>query len=169
MPSGWPGHREIGEGLRVDRRQQRHGDQARARRGLPAARAARPRSIARPPEACTFRSDAPERAAAATAPATVLGMSWNFRSRKTFALSRDFRDERGPLRDEGLEADLEPADLRAEAARRREDLRPRREVERDAEPSRCGSSFGSRVDERRASDACARPTSDATVTPRAAQ
>src|SRR5580692_6269301 len=41
-------------------------------------------SMALPPSACTFTSCTPVIAAAdKTAPATVLGMSWNFRSRKT--------------------------------------------------------------------------------------
>src|SRR6185295_17652473 len=39
--------------------------------------------IAWPPDACTFTIHTPSRVAAATAPATVLGMSWNFRSRNT--------------------------------------------------------------------------------------
>ncbi len=40
-------------------------------------------SMARPPSACTFTSCTPVMAAAeSTAPATVFGMSWNFRSRK---------------------------------------------------------------------------------------
>ncbi len=42
-----------------------------------------------PPDACTFTIQTPSEVAAATAVATVLGMSWNFRSRKT----------RPPLRD----------------------------------------------------------------------
>ena len=105
----------------------------RGRPGLPASALRAASSIARPPDACTFRSDAPERAGGGDRAATVLGMSWNFRSRNTFALCATSATSAGPLRDEGLEADLEPADLRAEAARRREDLRPVRKVERDAE------------------------------------
>ena len=46
-----------------------------------ASRAAR--SIARPPLACTFSIHTPSRTAAAHAFATVLGMSWNLRSRNT--------------------------------------------------------------------------------------
>ena len=40
-------------------------------------------SIARPPAACTFSIHTPSRVAAAHACATVFGMSWNLRSRKT--------------------------------------------------------------------------------------
>ena len=36
-----------------------------------------------PPDACTLSIQTPSEAAAAVACATVLGMSWNFRSRKT--------------------------------------------------------------------------------------
>ncbi len=39
--------------------------------------------MALPPDACTLTIHAPVATAACTAPATVLGMSWNFRSRKT--------------------------------------------------------------------------------------
>ena len=39
--------------------------------------------IAAPPAACTLTIQTPRRVAAATAPATVFGMSWNFRSRNT--------------------------------------------------------------------------------------
>ena len=48
---------------------------------LPVARAAR--IIALPPDACTSTIQTPSRVAAAIAPATVFGMSWNFRSRNT--------------------------------------------------------------------------------------
>src|SRR5262245_41991119 len=41
--------------------------------------------MARPPEACTLNMNTPSRVASRAAPATVLGMSWNFRSRKTSA------------------------------------------------------------------------------------
>src|SRR5258706_5199593 len=41
------------------------------------------RSIASPPLACTLSIHTPRRAAERQAPATVLGMSWNFRSRNT--------------------------------------------------------------------------------------
>src|SRR5258708_10803811 len=41
------------------------------------------RSIASPPLACTLSIHTPRRAAARQAPATVFGMSWNFKSRKT--------------------------------------------------------------------------------------
>ena len=39
--------------------------------------------MALPPEACTFTIQAPVATADLTAPATVFGMSWNFRSRNT--------------------------------------------------------------------------------------
>ena len=54
------------------------GRRRHAFRGLDAARI-----IAAPPWACTLRMETPSCAAARHAPATVLGMSWNFRSRKT--------------------------------------------------------------------------------------
>src|SRR5262245_38817272 len=41
--------------------------------------------MARPPEAWTLNMSTPIRVASRAAPATVLGMSWNFRSRKTSA------------------------------------------------------------------------------------
>ena len=41
--------------------------------------------MARPPEAWTLNMSTPRRAASRAAPATVLGMSWNLRSRKTSA------------------------------------------------------------------------------------
>ena len=57
------------------------GRESRAASASAASRAAL--IIARPPDACTLTIHTPSRVAAATAPATVLGMSWNFRSRKT--------------------------------------------------------------------------------------
>ena len=52
----------------------------------PAASSAAPRaasSMARPPDACTVSRRTPRAAARRTAPGTVVGMSWNLRSRKT--------------------------------------------------------------------------------------
>jgi hypothetical protein len=69
---------------------------------------------------------APDRAAAATAPATVFGMSWNFRSRKTREIFATSATREGPSDDEGLETDLQPPDLRPEPPRGVEDLRSRR-------------------------------------------
>src|SRR6185369_5971035 len=48
-----------------------------------AADSAAARIMARPPLACTFSMNTPRRVASRTAPATVLGMSWYLRSRKT--------------------------------------------------------------------------------------
>ena len=41
--------------------------------------------MARPPEAWTLNMKTPARVASRAAPATVFGMSWNLRSRKTSA------------------------------------------------------------------------------------
>ena len=46
------------------------------------------RIMAGPPRACTVRKAIPSLAAAAAAPATVLGMSWSLRSRKTSISAR---------------------------------------------------------------------------------
>ena len=48
-----------------------------------AAASAAARIIFEPPEQCTFTIHAPVATADDTAPATVFGMSWNFRSRNT--------------------------------------------------------------------------------------
>ena len=56
---------------------------ARMRVGVPRAASAAASIMARPPAAWMVSSETPSPAAAATAPATVLGMSWNLRSRNT--------------------------------------------------------------------------------------
>src|SRR5437762_12241704 len=68
-------------------------------------------SMAFPPSACTFTSCTPDMAAAeSTAPATVFGMSWYFRSRKTPApRAAIFFHGGGPGCGEKLVADLEHA------------------------------------------------------------
>ena len=54
-----------------------------------------------------------------TAPATVFGMSWNLRSRKTFSPARDqLAHEVGPGGGEELAADLEHADVAGAGGRR---------------------------------------------------
>src|SRR5208337_1810168 len=69
------------------------------------------RNIALPPRACTLTSCTPGIAAeASTAPATVLGMSWNFRSRKTSAQLRHLADRFGSSGCEQLAANFEHAD-----------------------------------------------------------
>ena len=66
---------------------------------VPRALSAAAVSIARPPEAWTVANFTPRAAAERTAPATVLGMSWNFRSRKTSnPASRTRRTSSGPPR-----------------------------------------------------------------------
>ena len=61
------------------------------------AASAAARIIPRPPEAWTFSMNTPRRVASRTAPATVLGMSWNLRSRKTWPRrSRISRMSGGP-------------------------------------------------------------------------
>ena len=56
--------------------------------GNAATAAAAASIIRRPPLACTLTIQTPSSAAARTAPATVLGISWNFRSRNTSKPSR---------------------------------------------------------------------------------
>ena len=56
---------------------------AALRRGGVDRRRAPPRASRAPPAACTFSIHTPRRVAAAQACATVFGMSWNLRSRKT--------------------------------------------------------------------------------------
>jgi hypothetical protein len=58
------------------------------------------RNISPPPEAWTLKSATPRRTASRHAPATVFGMSWNFRSRKTRAPSRRAAHEVRPGRSE---------------------------------------------------------------------
>ena len=85
-----------------------------ARRRVPIAGSAptAASSIARPPRPWTSTSDTPSRAALATAPATVFGMSWNLRSRNTFSpCGHDLADELGAGGGEELAADLEHADV----------------------------------------------------------
>ena len=96
------------------------------------------RIIAAPPDAWTFTIQTPSRVAAATAPATVFGMSWNFRSRNTRSPRADqLLDEGGPVAREEAAADLEAADHAAQPVR--EGDAPRRPCRRR---------------ERRAADSC---------------
>jgi hypothetical protein len=69
-------------------------------------------SISLPPRACTSTSETPSWPALLTAPATVFGMSWNLRSRKTFSPARDhLAHEVGTGGGEDLAADLEHPDV----------------------------------------------------------
>ena len=65
-------------------------------------------SMAGPPPAWSVSMRAPRLAAERTAPATVLGMSCNLRSRKTFSGGDDFLDDRGAGGYVKLEAHFEP-------------------------------------------------------------
>ena len=123
--------------------QHRHRDDQRraAASGAPLPRRRRraPRASSRvPPDACTLTIHTPSRVAAATAPATVFGMSWNFRSRKTRSpRAASSSTIAGPSAGEQPAADLEAADGAAQpvgqrAAPRR---RCRRRARRGADPS----------------------------------
>ena len=119
--------------------QHRHGDDERRgpRHGAPPLRR-RPsraaRIIALPPDAWTLTIQTPSRVAAATAPATVFGMSWNFRSRKTRSPRADeLLDDRRPVAGEQPAADLEAADGAAQRVGERARLVGGVDVERDEE------------------------------------
>ena len=85
-----------------------------------------------PPLAWTLTIQTPSAVAARTAPATVFGMSWYLRSRKTRSpRAASSRTSVGPFRREQLLADLESADMAAHGVRRRQRLRGRVHVERD--------------------------------------
>ena len=106
------------------------GRDRRAASSSAAARAAR--IIARPPDAWTLTIQTPSRVAAATAPATVFGMSWNFRSRNTRSpRERELLDERRSLAGEQAAADLEAADGAAQPIGQRARLGDRVHVQSD--------------------------------------
>src|SRR5439155_2696759 len=84
----------------------------------------------------------------------------------------DVRDERRPFRDESLETHLQPADASGKAPGHGENFRPRREVERDADP--LGRLRGAQPSAPASPPIlpltrCARPTRSATEVPRASQ
>ena len=78
--------------------------------GTEEAASAAASSMAGPPAAWTVRNSTPRAATERTAPATVLGMSWSLRSRKTETVAAaEFADDGGAFGDVELEADFEPA------------------------------------------------------------
>ena len=94
-----------------------------------AARAAR--IIAVPPLAWTFTIHTPSSVAAATAVATVFGMSWNFRSRNTRSpRSVERPDDRRAFGGEQPAADLEAADRSTQRVGEPQRLGARLDVER---------------------------------------
>ena len=109
------------------------------RRGARRPRRAPPRASRAPPAACTFSIQTPSRVAAAQACATVFGMSWNLRSRKTRKPRATIqRTGSGPGDDEHLLADLERAGRGIEAVGERQRVHRIGEVERD-DDARIGS------------------------------
>ena len=103
-----------------------------ARADAATADSAAARIIALPPEQWTLTIHAPVATADATAPATVLGMSWNLRSRKTLSpRSASVRTIARAFRGEQLLADLEPADGAAQLVGQRQRPLGGGHVERD--------------------------------------
>ena len=103
------------------------GDHERAGRPLRAAASAAASRAAciifRPPEACTLTIHTPSDVAAATAPATVFGMSWNFRSRNTRSpRPASSADDRRSFGGEEAAADLESAGDAAQSIRERQSI-----------------------------------------------
>ena len=111
--------------------------------GVSLRRVARRLHHLRPPEAWTLTIHTPSDVAAATALATVFGMSWNFRSRNTRSPWSDQRpNDRRSFGGEEPAADLEPAGDPAQRVReRRAPLRrSRRRAQSGADPRRVPSS-----------------------------
>ena len=158
---------DLGERRLVEARQHRHGDderrrdvERRAASSSAASRAARIMSQSAG-GVHVHHPDAEPRRGARPRPATVFGMSWNFRSRKTRSpRATSSSTNAGPVAREQPAADLESADRaaqrdrRARAPRRRcrrrarlgadpfASSRARRRVERCRRGRRCGRSGG---------------------------
>ena len=170
---GEPARADGGEGGGVERGQDRDGDQGgagkpRLRGGASGPPRRTARIISAPPDAWQFRIEAPVRDGGRRGAADGVRDVVKLQVEEDAARRGDLPDEGRPLRDEGLEAQLEDADLRGEVADRGEDRLPVREVERDGEAGARGRSrievvrTGARLERpgqlRHARDAVARRT-----------